>query len=78
MLNLQKRIKDKISKIQTVWLVSDSLLILDVKTKIATNWWLTNTSSHIARRQYIAICYKAIRNTVLTRIVASLIDTHYM
>ena len=54
--------------IQTGWLVSDSLLILYVKTKIATKWWLTNTSLQIAIWQYIAICYKAIHNMMLTRI----------
>ena len=58
--------------IQTGWPVSDSLLILYVKTKTVTKWWLTNISSNIAIWQYIAICYKAIRNMVFTCIVASL------
>ena len=74
MLNLFEQIKNSISMIQTGWLVSDSLLILYVKTKVVIKWWLTNTSSNIAIRQYIAIRYKAIRNTVLTRIVASLLS----
>ena len=59
--------------VQTGWLVSDSLLILYVETKIGTKRWLTNTSSNIAIWQYIAVCYKPIRNMVLTRIVASLV-----
>ena len=52
--------------IQIGWLVSDSQLILNLKTKIAIN---------VGSSQNIAICYKAIRNMVLTRIVASLITS---
>ena len=60
--------------IQTGWLVSDFQLILYVKTKFAIKWWLSNTSSNVAIWQYIAIGYKAIRNMVLIRIVASYVS----
>ena len=63
--------------IQIGWLVSDLLILYEDK-KVAIKhieWWLKNTSSSFSIWQYIAICYQAICNMVLTCIVASLIHS---
>jgi len=47
-----KLTKLKHSMIQIGWLVSDSLVILYVKAKIAIKWW-SNTLSNVAIWQYV-------------------------